>query len=199
MKLDKFNLIKEKYGDVASWACWSSQLDDREKSGIDDLSIFDSSNTHNVIDRLHTKAVLVALNFSTEDMSHHPWHNFHSSKSTNTDFKLRYALKDTKLWGCYMTDILKNFVEVDSEKAVEFFKENPEQLIPHVKSFQEELDFVCIEKPILFALGGRVYELLKENFGKKFKIEKLNHYAYRNMNKEALRNHYLKVLNNGES
>jgi hypothetical protein len=176
MKLDKFNLIKEKYGDVASWACWSPQMDDKKKSGIDDLSIFDSSNTHNVIDRLHTEGVLVAYNISRDDI-HEPFQNFHSSNPKNTDYKLRYGLIDTNLWGCYMTDILKDFVEVKAEKAAKYFRDNPDQLIPHIKSFKEELNFVCDYKPILFALGEHVYNLLMKNFKNEYQIIKIYHYA----------------------
>ena len=55
MELDRFNLIRKRYGKLASWATWSPQ-DDLEdaRSGIRDLSIFDPQNSTNVIRDLHT-------------------------------------------------------------------------------------------------------------------------------------------------
>ena len=48
--------------------------------------------------------------------------NFHSSSSTAQDYKIRYALKDTKFWGSYMTDIIKNFPEKHSNLMLEIYK-----------------------------------------------------------------------------
>ena len=54
--------------------------------------------------------IFVALNFSRETVME-DFANFHDARHISQDFKIRYALKGTKLWGGYMTDIIKNFPE----------------------------------------------------------------------------------------
>ena len=190
MELEKFLRIKEKYGFVASWACWASQSGTKAKDGIDDLEIFNINNPNNVLNDLHTKFVLVGLNISRADIDDEAWRNFHSPSPKATDYKLRYAISDSVLWGSYMTDLLKDFVEVDASKATRFFKQNPEKLSKHLEFFQEELNFVCENKPTLFALGGDTFQLLSECFGDKYKIVKLYHYASQ-IKLEALRHQYI--------
>ena len=97
---EKFEFIREKYGHWTSWAVWAD-AGETPKSHIGDLSIFDRDG---VQDSLNSEIVLVGLNISRGDIEY-PLANFHDKRPQATDYKIRYALKNTLLWGGYMTDI----------------------------------------------------------------------------------------------
>ena len=65
----------------------------------------------------------MALNFSL-NVKHEPWGNFYSDRPHAIDYKTRFALKGSTLWGGYMTDIIKDYSEKESNKLVEFLKTN---------------------------------------------------------------------------
>ena len=104
MKLNKFKEIRKKYGYHASFAVWQD-VANKSKSNMEDLSIFEKKE---VIELLNPDIVLVGLNFSI-DIQLEPLENFHGQNGEV--YKLRYALKDTILWGAYMTDLIKYFVQ----------------------------------------------------------------------------------------
>ena len=108
------------------------------------------------------------------------WANFHSSNSSATDYKLRHALEGTPLWGSYMTDLFKNFVEVNGNKVIERIRAEPEILAKNIRSLRKEIEYVSESKPILVAVGSKSYELLshkKKGLVGEFKIIKIPHYA----------------------
>lgn len=193
MNLDKFEEIRERYGFVSSWACWSSREGEKATSGVSDLEVFNPNNPNNKLEELHTRFVLVGLNISRGDIDDSPWRNFHSASPNATDYKLRYALEGSALWGSYMTDLLKDFVEVSASKASRYFKQNPRQLEKHLTNFEEELGFVCEKRPVLFALGDDTYNLLNEHFSVRYEIVKLYHYA-RRVSLEELRTQYMSSI-----
>ena len=51
--LESYNNIKEKYGNVSSWAIWSEQTNIRTKLGMGDISFFENPTevTLNLLDR----------------------------------------------------------------------------------------------------------------------------------------------------
>lgn len=194
MDHSRFHEIEAKYGCKASWACWAPKVDSSVRSGMDNLKIFQPNHPLDSISCLHTKFVLVALNLSNVDEGETiPWCNFHSSSPRSTDWKLRYAVQDTELWGSYMTDLL-NIVEVDSHKVMKHIKNNPIEEQDQIFNFKKELDFVCNEKPIIFALGGSVFGLLEKHLGSEFKIHKLYHYAARTISLDEYRSDCIRVL-----
>ena len=101
----KFYFIKEKYQFYSSWAVWAEQ-GDKPKSNVGDLSVLDPKQNKNLLKTLNPNIILVALNISRGDIAE-PFANFHDKSSRATDFKIRYAIKDTPIWGAYMTDIIK--------------------------------------------------------------------------------------------
>jgi len=178
MELDRFNLIRKRYGKLASWATWSPQNDlEDARSGIGDLSIFDPQNSKNVIRDLHTDFVLVALNVSHEDEGVSDWRNFHSNYHRNTDYKLRRMLSGTKLWGAYITDIFKNFPEPNSRLVLKYCKEHPDELSSQVETFRDEMELVCSGQTVLIAFGDIVFKILSDNLSKEFVVHKIPHYA----------------------
>ena len=179
----RFDFLKEKYGKHASWAIWAD-AGERPKSNIGDMSVLDPDLQKDLLSKLNPEAILVALNFA-EDIDHEPWENFHKYRPQATDYKTRFALRDTPLWGAYMTDVLKDYPEKDSAKVNSHLKDHPDLEAANIKRFREEIRDIGSTDPILIAFGNIVYEILKHNMPE-FKIAKIPHYAHY-MSKEKYR------------
>ena len=119
--------------------------------------------------------VLVGLNFS-EDVNHKPVENFHAGGKFQ-DYKTRYALRDSPYWGGYMTDIIKDYPEKESDKIAEYLKTDKALEQSNIESFRQELRDIGAEKPTLVAFGNAVYDILKRNLPE-FEIVKITHYAH---------------------
>ena len=172
MDKKRFDLIKDKYGFLASWAVWA-EADDKPKSNMGDVSIF---NDPAIINSLNENIIFVGLNISRGSIKI-PLANFHDSNPRATDFKTRYALKDTPYWGGYMTDIIKNYSEVDSGQIPNYLKNNPDIEADNAKVFEEELYDLGAQNPLIISFGVLTYKILKRNFNDKYRITKIPHYA----------------------
>lgn len=188
---EKFEEIKKSYGHYASWAVWAEE-GSTSKSNMC-TAIFDDNS---IIDELHTNYILVALNISRAIEK--PLGNFHPDYPEATDYKTRFAVKDTPLWGSYMTDIIKDFEEVASGKMMKYLKENPDFEKENVETFLDELKSIGAEKPVLVAIGNDSHKILKRNFGEKFQVLKIPHYANYS-SKEKYREQVIEVLDNESS
>ena len=186
---EKFCFIKKKYGRVASWAIWAHE-NEKPTSNMGDLTVLDPEINKNLLSELNPNVVLVALNFS-EDVNHKPFENFHAGGKFQ-DYKTRYALRDSPYWGGYMTDIIKNQPEKNSDELVKYLKTHPNEVQSNVEYFRQELLDIGAVKPTLVAFGKVVYLILKKNLSE-FKIVKIPHYAH-HMSKEKYRE-YVKSLN----
>lgn len=184
--------LKKKFGHLASWAIWKMP-DGKPKSNTSDLTIF---NDEQILSKLNTNYVFVGLNAAANHGDYneekHDWHCFHSAYAFQNDYKLRYALADTRFWGSYITDIIKEHKETDSSKVVSYIKKNPEILAKNVELFEEELGLLG-GNPVLIALGTATYSFLNECFGEKYKIYKITHYAHQ-IGKEKYRDEVLNSL-----
>jgi len=107
------------------------------------LSVLNPDINQNLLNELNPNIILVALNISRGDIQE-PLANFHDKRSEATDYKLRYALKDTALWGGYLTDIIKDFDQKISGKVVSFLKENPRFEKENVDYFLEEISYLGV-------------------------------------------------------
>lgn len=189
---EAYDTLMKKYGHVSSWAIWALP-GATPKSNTSDLSMFD---TPDIVSRLNADYVFVGLNGSSThgDQGTHVWTNFHSNNNLRQhDYKLRYALMNTPYWGSYITDIIKYFPEVDSEKVDEYLKDHPEVLRENVERFVEEISLLS-DNPTLIALGVKAYKILSENLGHKYKIVPVMHYSNR-IGKEDYREKVLDALN----
>ena len=194
MKFEKFEFIKEKYGPVASWAIWK-EVGETPKSNAGDLNILDPKINKNLLSQLRPNVVLVGLNLSRNDGERIPFANFHSSNSYATDFKIRFALSDTKLWGGYMTDIIKEHEELHSQSVVRYLKKNPNVEKQNIEIFLEELKDLGTENRTIIAFGEEVYPILKRNLQNEFNIFKVTHYsAY--INEQELRDAIKSLIKN---
>lgn len=188
---EKFYFIKEKYQLYSSWAVWAEQ-GDKPKSNVGDLSVLDPKQNKNLLKTLNPNIILVALNISRGDIAE-PFANFHDKSSRATDFKIRYAIKDTPIWGAYMTDIIKDFEELISGNVLSYLKKNREFEIENINFFRKELIEIGAKNPILIAFGNIVYEILNRYLENEFKIFKITHYAHQ-MSKEKYREEVQKIL-----
>ena len=169
---EKFEFIKDKYGHWTSWAIWA-EVGDTPKSNVGDLSIFEGDK---FLELLNPEVVLVGLNISRGDIRF-PLANFHDARSEATDYKIRYALKNTLLWGGYMTDIIKDFNEKESGKMMTYLRSNKEFEKSNAKIFQEELNDLGSINPTIIAFGNDAYSIILRNFKDQYKVLKVPHYA----------------------
>jgi len=167
---DKFTKIEKKYGHYASWAIWSEE-GEKPKSNMD-TKVFKNLS---IFGKLHTNFILVALNISRPIET--PFGNFHPNYSEATDYKTRFAIKNTPLWGSYMTDIIKDFEELSSGNMMSYLKENQDFEKENIQSFLDELYFIETVNPTLIAIGSDSYNIIKRNLSNKFKVIKIPHYA----------------------
>jgi hypothetical protein len=88
--IEKFETIRNKYGNYASWALWVKQTD-KPKSNIGDMRIFDQDFNPNLLNSINTDVVMVGLNISRSFSEH--FKNFHDDYPRANDFKIRYAFE----------------------------------------------------------------------------------------------------------
>ena len=188
---EKFDFILEKYGHWASWAVWAEQESNKPKSNLGDLTILDPQKNKSLLEQINPNVVIVALNFSDGAVKF-PLGNFHDNNPVGTAFKLRYGLKNTPLWGGYLTDIIKDYDQKESGKVVSYLSSNKSIVRKNVEIFREELKDLGSERPVIFALGDAVYEILKSNLGEEYEILKAPHYA-RFISKEKYREFFMKM------
>ena len=169
---EKFEFIKYKYGHWTSWAIWS-EVGDTPKSNVGDLSIF---NGDDFLKDLNLNFVLVGLNISRGDVKF-PLGNFHDSRTEATDYKIRFALKDTIFWGSYMTDIIKDFSEKDSGKMMSYLRSNKLFENNNLEIFKSELKDLGSSNPTIVAFGNDAYSILLRNLKDEYNILKVPHYA----------------------
>ncbi len=172
--VDTFNIIQERFGHFASWAVWAEE-GCKPKDNIDDLSIFDIQVNPAVLDMLHGNSVFLGLNISRR--IERPFGNFHDPRSIATDFKIRYALKDTPYWGSYMTDIIKDFEEKVSGKMMSYLRRNPEFEKENIHILMDEIKTLGVSNPTLITFGRDAESIARRNLGRQFKIFGIPHYA----------------------
>lgn len=171
--IDRYNNLKKKCGKYSSWAIWQ-EAGEKPKSNTGDMSIFDDDEK--ICDRLNDKYVFVGLNVSRSP-GDEPWKNFHSDSPYQNDYKLRHVLTGTKFWGSYITDIIKNHEQVKSSEVRKALKKDPSIIDKNIKKFQNELNCLSDEKPILIAMGKDACKILKNNMEEEYTIHGIRHYS----------------------
>lgn len=189
--LEKFNLIKEKYGCYSSWAVWADE-GDKPKSNVCYLSVLDPIINNALFAQLKPDIVLVGLNISRPLGENYI--NFHDSRPKANDYKLRFALRGTNYYGAYITDVIKNLEETKSPKVMNQLNKDPELELKNINVFKEEMKFVCDKNPQIIAMGNSVWEILSRHFPKT-EIKKIPHYSS-HINKEKYREVVREILSN---
>lgn len=197
ISLEKFLFIKEKYGEVASWAVWI-KAGEKPKSNIGDMSVFDLDKNPDLLNLIHVDVIMVALNFARgkgEKTLSEDFKNFHDSNQRGQDYKIRYAFEWTPFYGAYMTDIIKNFVMLDSGDVKKYLKKNREFKLENIRNFEKELVEIGSVKPLILAFGTETYNILKEDLSPEYysNLIKLPHYSQQ-ISKEKYRETVLGIL-----
>ena len=186
MTREDYLFVKRKYGGHASWALWAD-VGLTPKSNMEDLTIFDADTVHEM---LNPNNVLVGLNISGYILQK-PFENFHGQGGGA--FKIRYATKDTELWGAYLTDIIKDFPEKHSSNVMRYLRAHPELVERNIDSFKQELSDIGSTDPTIYAFGNDTFEILAKYVGSSLPVKKLTHYSHF-ISKENYRAHVLEVV-----
>ena len=190
VSLDTYQKIKSDFGHYASWAVWADQ-GDTPKSNIDDLSVLDPEKNPRLLESLNGEIIFIGLNISRP--IENPLGNFHDPRPMATDFKIRYALKDTPYWGGYMTDIIKDFEEKASGKMMKYLKTDPAFEKENVAMLRSEIALLGYSDPLIIAFGKDAEAIARTNLGQEFKVCGIPHYANYS-SKEKYREQVLDLL-----
>ncbi len=192
---DHYIEIKNKYGKFASWAVWANE-DVKPKSNIGDMSIFDLDKNPKLLEILNPNIIMVGLNFS-RTIEINSFVNFHDKRPQGQDYKIRYAFRDTKFYGAYMTDIIKDFEEKISGNVLQYLNENKDFELMNVKLFEKEISDLKCTDPLIITFGNVTYNILNKHFGHKYRIKKVMHYSQQ-ISKENYKNTVWTTLLNKE-
>ena len=186
MDVEKFEFIKKKYGHVASWAIWKEQGNNLPLFNMGDLNVLDPQQNPDVLSELKPDVVFVGLNTSRNINDSPPFSNFHPNYRHAQDYKTRFALKDTELWGGYMTDIIKDYPELHGQKVMSYLRDYPDVEKKNIETFREELKDLGTENRTIIAFGNDVFRILSRNLKNEFNIFRVTHYSHF-MNKQKYR------------
>src|SRR5688572_23216806 len=139
-----------------------------------DISFFENPREE-LLTTLNPEVILVGLNISRPIQR--PFANFHPDYPEAQDYKLRHALYETGWWGGYLTDIIKDFEEKVSGKMMDYLRQNPDFERANIKIFREEIAAIGSVSPILIALGGNSFVILKRSLRDDFRILQAPHYS----------------------
>jgi hypothetical protein len=174
ISIETFTEIRKRFGHFASWAVWAEE-GKNPKDNIDDLTVLDPVRNPLLLKTLHGDSILLGLNISRGIEC--PLGNFHDPRPMATDFKIRYALKDTICWGSYMTDIIKDFEEKASGKMMSFLRGNKEFEQDNIRKLREEIEVLGFTSPVLVTFGKDAEIITKRNLDKEFQVVCIPHYA----------------------
>jgi hypothetical protein len=174
ISLEKFLEIRKRFGHFASWAVWAEE-GDRPKENVDDLTVLDPEQNPALLETLHGESIFLGLNISRR--IERPFGNFHDPRPMATDFKIRSALRGTRYWGSYMTDIIKDFEEKASGKMMSFLKANKDFELENIRRLREEIRVLGCASPLLVAFGKDAEATARRNLSREFEIVRVPHYA----------------------
>ena len=172
-----YDILKTEFGNTSSWTVWACPANGKweTKDSVSDMSPFQDEAA--LINNLNGDYIFVGLNPSNHDhlQPQGVWENFHSSDTRKSqDYKLRYALRDTKYSGCFMTDLYTKVKEKDSTKAVKSVTYSDTQ--ESVETLLRIRDLLGGSATIV-AMGGKVYNILKKALPKEISVKRITHYA----------------------
>jgi hypothetical protein len=169
-----FLRIKRLYGHYASWAVWADGAK-KPKEQVGNLSIFETTEEGDLLQQLNPNMVFVGLNISR--VIEFPLGNFHDGRPRSMDYKIRYAVKGTVLWGAYMTDIIKDFEQKAADKTMAYLRQNKGFEQENLAIFAAELRDLGAMQPTLVAFGRDAFQILERNLGGTYQIWGVPHYS----------------------
>lgn len=174
LEKEQYSEIARKYGHYASWALWAD-VGEKPKSNIGDISMFDLNNNPNILEQLNPNVIMCGLNISRK--IENTFGNFHDGRPEAQDYKIRYAFKNTKYYGAYMTDIIKDFEQVVSGTVITYLKKNSDFEKQNIAVFEQELRDLKSLNPLIIAFGNHSFSILEKYFKERYQIVKVPHYS----------------------
>ena len=197
IKKENYVKLKEKYGNIASWAIWDKPCKSKKKDNISGEEW--CLNDDELMKNIKTKYVLVALNPHGDENAiqskkqDKPWsQNFHTSAN---DRKLRDAVRGTSFEGSYITDLFKNKPTEGEESLKKVINEDNEKKA--VEELEKEIALIS-DNVILIALGNKVFDVLIRHLSGPYVIRKIKHFAcrYIKKNHDKKSNEYREEIEN---
>ena len=175
----RLDLIRRKHGTYASWAVWAPPSG-APKSNMGNLDVLDERTNPSVLAELNPEVVMIGLNLS-RSRPDKPFLNFHDPSPVANDFKIRFAFSGTDFWGAYMTDVIKEVVELRSRHLLDNLKLHPELVSHNMETLRGELADLGHPKLVVLAFGGTAYSLLDQNLGPDHYslLVHITHYSHR--------------------
>ncbi len=147
-----YQQLKLCFGQWASWALWNPY-------DITDLSIMEPRGIPHPL--MRADLVFVGLNAARPTSK--DWEAFHTGKK---DHVLEHGLNNAVFGGAYLTDILKGFVEVNGEAALDTVKKDRGLLRKSARLFCKELKLLGAGADTTIIVFGKkaweILELMKE-------------------------------------
>lgn len=174
-----FDLIKQRHAGYASWAVWAEPTD-KPKANIGDLRVLDPDENPALLETLRNDVIMVGLNFSRPVLPE-PFRNFHDPRPQSQDYKIRDAFAGTPYYGAYMTDVIKDVVEVDSRSLMGDLLAKPSVVTENVDRLLAELTDLKCDRPSIVAFGGDAHWVIEKHVppGTYSRLVKVTHYSYR--------------------
>lgn len=178
-----------KHGDHCSFALWPL-IDERKKAkyGVGDMTRLKNVRE----DDINKECVIVGLNPSKSLEGNPKLSNFHNGSPTSQDYKIRHATQGTEAEGAYMTDLLKNTVEIDSKKIPT--NKDHSEVKKCLEIFKQEIKDLGSINPIIICLGNKVYKILSD-LKHEYRIYKVPHHAS-NFSKEMIKEKFINIFEN---
>lgn len=175
---DRFDAVKSDWGAVGSWAVWAPpRPGEGVKSEMGDMSVLDPDANPDLLDSLTPEVVMLGINGAVT-ATRAPLGNFHDASGRANHFKLRHAFHGTPFWGAYLTDTFKGIPASGTKQTFAYLRAHPDVVDEQLGRLRDELDALGSEDPLLVALGGDVYGVLREHLGADFRIVKIPHYSH---------------------
>ena len=172
MTKETYEILKKKYGDVSSFAIW------RSVNNISDISMF---NGEEILKKINENYIFIALNPAEHPKSEEirVFGNFHSSYRYQRDYKLCYALKGTKYYGAYITDLFKSFRYTNRADLKKALKEREKDIKNDFDSLLEEIEIINKEAVLVF-IGKCIFHFFNKYFKNKIinKTVYITHFSY---------------------
>lgn len=154
---ETFDLIKRKHCAYGSWAVWAEPAGP-PKSNVGVLNVLDPDLNPTLLQTLRPDVVMLGLNLSRFTPGS-PFGNFHDGTAKSQDYKIRYAFAGTAYYGAYMTDVIKETVELKSGSLMRYIGANPPLVRENVRRLLEELSDLGYASPTVIAFGRDAYGL----------------------------------------
>lgn len=167
----QYNILKEKYGKVASWLIYDEDYGNYEKN----FRLIESS----VATILNPKYLFCGLNAALD--TQRVWEPFHCRYRGGKGKLLRDTFNNSQVFiGSYVTDLIKEHVNSKSHEVITNVKSNAAILNRNMAIFEQEIDDLKIGSnyPRIFAFGREVYNLISNsNIGRSCNLEYIPHYS----------------------